>query len=117
MYTITKQFTFSASHQLTGLPANHQCARLHGHNYIVEAVLQAKQVDAVGFVRDYGDLTFIRDYIDAVLDHKHLNDCFTCNTTAENMAQVLYNKFVAVYPELVAIRISETTKTWAEYRK
>jgi 6-pyruvoyltetrahydropterin/6-carboxytetrahydropterin synthase len=117
MYTITKQFTFSASHQLTGLPANHQCARLHGHNYIVEAVLQAKHLDNVGFVRDYGELSYIGNYIDAVLDHKHLNDCFDCNTTAENMARVLYDKFVTQYPELVAIRISETTKTWAEYRK
>ena len=117
MFTITKQFTFSASHQLRGLPATHQCARLHGHNYIVEAVLQAKQVDAVGFVRDYGELGYIGNYIDAVLDHKHLNDVFECNPTAENMARVLYNKFFDVYPELVAIRISETTKTWAEYRK
>tara|TARA_R110000868_G_scaffold17071_4_gene75451 strand:+ start:9457 stop:9810 length:354 start_codon:yes stop_codon:yes gene_type:complete len=116
MYTITKQFTFSASHQLNKLPANHQCARLHGHNYIVEAVLQAKQLDNVGFVTDYGELSYIANYIDAVLDHKHLNDVFECNPTAENMARVLYDKFINIYPKLVAIRISETTKTWAEYR-
>jgi 6-pyruvoyltetrahydropterin/6-carboxytetrahydropterin synthase len=80
-------------------------------------VLQAKHLDNVGFVRDYGELSYIGNYIDAVLDHKHLNDQFDCNTTAENMARVLYDKFVTQYPELVAIRISETTKTWAEYRK
>ncbi|HUM68046.1 MAG TPA: 6-carboxytetrahydropterin synthase, partial [Chloroflexota bacterium] len=39
MYTISKQFHFSASHQLNGLPLEHQCARLHGHNYEVELIL------------------------------------------------------------------------------
>lgn len=39
MFRITKEFHFSASHQLTGLPEDHQCARLHGHNYIVEVEL------------------------------------------------------------------------------
>jgi hypothetical protein len=33
MYTIAKRFTFSASHIIGGLPADHRCARLHGHNY------------------------------------------------------------------------------------
>lgn len=35
MFRIRKEFHFSASHQLTHLPPDHQCARLHGHNYIV----------------------------------------------------------------------------------
>jgi 6-pyruvoyltetrahydropterin/6-carboxytetrahydropterin synthase len=115
-YQISKRFEFSASHQLTGLPADHQCARLHGHNYIVEVVLEATSLDAVGFVRDYGELSSIKQYIDALLDHKHLNDVFTFNPTAENMAAFLCGYFQAEYPELVAIRLSETPKTWAEYR-
>ena len=41
MYTITKRFAFSASHIIGGLPNGHPCARLHGHNYEVEVVLQA----------------------------------------------------------------------------
>jgi 6-pyruvoyltetrahydropterin/6-carboxytetrahydropterin synthase len=116
MYTITKQFSFSASHRLNGLPANHQCARLHGHNYTVEVVLKSKHLDAVGFVRDYGELAYIGNYIDAVLDHKHLNDCFDFNPTAENLAEALFDKFRLMYSELVAVRISETPRTWAEYR-
>ncbi|HBU96439.1 6-pyruvoyl trahydropterin synthase family protein, partial [Thalassospira lucentensis] len=40
MFTITKQFAFSASHQLAGLDADHPCSRLHGHNYIVEVELK-----------------------------------------------------------------------------
>lgn len=38
-YEITKEFHFSASHQLDYLPEGHQCKRLHGHNYIVKVTL------------------------------------------------------------------------------
>ncbi|RWP82168.1 MAG: 6-carboxytetrahydropterin synthase QueD, partial [Mesorhizobium sp.] len=43
MFHISKEFHFSASHQLTSLPPNHQCARLHGHNYVVVVQLSAKE--------------------------------------------------------------------------
>lgn len=116
-YTITKQFHFSASHVLEGLPAGHQCGRLHGHNYIVEVVLQSAQVNAHGFVRDYGELKPIKHYIDDVLDHRHLNDVFgTMQTSAENMARHLFDLWAPLVPELVAVRLSETPKTWAEWR-
>src|SRR5712691_5223799 len=49
MYTITKRFAFSASHIIGGLPADHRCARLHGHNYEVEVVLQSATLDPIGF--------------------------------------------------------------------
>ncbi|WP_189267921.1 6-pyruvoyl trahydropterin synthase family protein, partial [Streptomyces fuscichromogenes] len=58
MFTITKEFHFSASHVLDQLPSWHPCARMHGHNYIVVLELSAAD-DALtppGFVRDYRDL-------------------------------------------------------------
>ena len=67
MFTISKQFSFSASHQLSHLPADHQCARLHGHNYVVEVVLQREYLTGEGFVRDYGELSGVKEYIDAEL--------------------------------------------------
>ena len=122
MYTITKRFEFSASHQLTHLAAEqpgHQCARLHGHNYVVEVELQAAELNAAGFVRDYGELRPIKQYIDDVLDHRHLNDVFGTSeaTTAERLARALFTAFRVRVPELVAVRVSETPKTWAEYRR
>jgi hypothetical protein len=71
MYTITKQFHFSASHVIEGLPEGHPCARLHGHNYIVELVLQAPTLDRIGFVVDYGDLRPFKQLLDTELDHRH----------------------------------------------
>ena len=68
MYTITKEFHFSASHQLHGLPEDHQCARLHGHNYVVVIELRAEALNGHGFVRVYLDLAEFKRYIDDTLD-------------------------------------------------
>ena len=72
MYIITKEFHFSASHELKKLPENHQCYRLHGHNYILKVELQSKDLDNYDFVLDYGELSNIKIYIDKNFDHKSL---------------------------------------------
>ena len=59
MYTITKEFAF-LRRTLTLLPDDHQCARLHGHNYIVKIELNSLELDEVGFVTDYGDLSLLK---------------------------------------------------------
>ncbi len=116
MYTISKRFTFSASHIIDGLPEGHQCSRLHGHNYVVEVVLAAEQLDAVGFVVDYGELKPLKQVIDGELDHRHLNDVLPGATTAEAIARFLFDRARALWPQTVAVRVSETPTTWAEYR-
>lgn len=117
MYTISKRFEFSASHILTGLPDGHPCGRLHGHNYIVEVVLEGETLNGVGFVRDYNDLAGVKVWIDKVLDHRHLNDIVPGQPSAEGLARYIFDQFRGDIPELVAIRVSETPKTWAEYRE
>ncbi|PBB29307.1 MULTISPECIES: 6-carboxytetrahydropterin synthase QueD [Mesorhizobium] len=117
MFRITKEFHFSASHQLTSLPPDHQCARLHGHNYIVEVELSAKDLNAHGFVRDYHDLAPLKRYIDDSLDHRHLNEVLGHEqVTAEYLARHFYEWCKERLPETAAVRVSETPKTWAEYR-
>lgn len=115
MYKISKQFAFSASHILEGLPEDHPCSRLHGHNYIVTVYLKADTLNEVGFVKDYRELSLIKKYIDDNLDHRHLNDVFTVNPTAENMARELYTIFVKEIPQIYAVEVSETPKTSAIY--
>lgn len=116
MYTITKQFSFSASHVLDHLPEGHPCARLHGHNYIVELVLRSAELDRNGFVRDYNELSAFRHFLDDKLDHRHLDDIVDGPSTAENLARFLYDFAKRMWPEVVSVRVSETPKTWAEYR-
>ncbi|MCT2580950.1 6-carboxytetrahydropterin synthase QueD [Mesorhizobium sp. P16.1] len=117
MFRITKEFHFSASHQLTSLPSDHQCVRLHGHNYIVEVELAARGLNEHGFVRDYHDLAAFKHYIDETFDHRHLNEVLAHDcVTAECLAKHFYDWCKARFPETSAVRVSETPKTWAEYR-
>lgn len=120
-YTITKQFEFSASHRLRDLPAEHQCGRLHGHNYRVRVELTGP-VDPTGFVLDYGALAPFKQWIDDNLDHRHLNDLARFdeggdNPTAENLSMFLSAALHSVVdiPRAVLTRVwvSETPKTWA----
>lgn len=116
MYEIAKQFHFSASHIIEGVPENHPCGRLHGHNYVVELVLGSTRLDKTGFIVDYNELRPFGEFIRDNLDHRHLNDVLPGPTTAEFIAKYLYDKAKAMWPQTVAVRISETTRTWAEYR-
>jgi 6-pyruvoyltetrahydropterin/6-carboxytetrahydropterin synthase len=116
MFRISKEFHFSASHQLAHLPDDHQCARLHGHNYIVVVELSAAELNSDGFVRDYHELKPLKIYIDDVFDHRHLNDVMDVPSTAENMSKHFYDWCKARWHEVTAVKVSETPKTWAEYR-
>lgn len=117
MFTICKEFRFEASHQLTKMPEGHPCGRLHGHSYRVEIMLQSTKLDPYGFVVDYGELTaHFSKYIAENLDHRHLNDILE-DPTAELIARHLFQVAVDFWGDMVeAVRVSETAKTWAEYR-
>lgn len=139
MNQISKEFHFSASHTLHGLPNDHKCSNMHGHNYIVIVELRG-ELDDTGFVKDYGDLYPIKNWIDDVLDHAHLcrdkaeaeavfelmkllrgNEfeqrtfILGANTSAENLAKAIFTRFKTDFPQLKTVKVSETPKTWAEY--
>jgi 6-pyruvoyltetrahydropterin/6-carboxytetrahydropterin synthase len=126
MYTISKEFHFSASHQLDHLPEGHQCARLHGHNYIMVVELSGSRLDRVGFILDYGELGIVKDIVDG-FDHRHLNDFFTFNPTSENICRFVYEEVERILKENLGhkidhiddmgIGLSETPKTMAWYRR
>lgn len=116
-WEISKRFDFSASHVLGGLPADHQCARLHGHNYSVVLTLGANLLDQTGFVRDYGELAQFKKWIDAEVDHRHLNDLVPFNPTAENLAGWFFERCCDLgLTEIVAVTVEETPKTSATFR-
>lgn len=115
MYKISKQFAFSASHILEGLPQDHPCSRLHGHNYVVTVHLKSDKLNEIGFIKDYRELDSVKKYIDDTLDHRHLNDIFPFNPTAENIAKYLFETFSKDIRELYAVEVSETPKTTAIY--
>lgn len=115
MFAISKEFHFSASHLLEGLPDDHPCSRCHGHNYVAIFKLQSAELNDVGFVRDYRELKPVKEFIDDNFDHRHLNDVMDINPTAENMAKFLFDRFKDTFPNLVEVSICETPKTVATY--
>jgi 6-pyruvoyltetrahydropterin/6-carboxytetrahydropterin synthase len=118
--SISKEFSFSASHLLEGLPVNHKCGRLHGHTYRVRVEFSGER-DPVGFIIDYGELEWVRNLITTRLDHRHLNDVLDINPTAENIAEWLCDHvatWITSRPEGIriqslAVAVSETSMTWA----
>ena len=124
MYTISKEFHFSAGHHLEGLPKEHPCSTFHGHNYIVIVELEAEELDGPGFVLDYRALEPIKKFIDSTLDHKDLNVVLSFNPTAENIAKYIFEKvqelFTLMYVrsgiKLSSVSVKETDKTLAKYR-
>ena len=116
-YTITHDFSFSASHRLDGLPEAHPCGRLHGHNYVARVQLRADDLDINGMVFDWRDLRRFTRYIEEFLDHRHLNGVIEGNPTAERLADyLLYTVCHAVDLPPGAnldMGVSETPNTWA----
>ena len=114
MYTIYKVVGFAAAHHLTNVEPDHQCARVHGHNYRVEFELSSLDLDEHGFVLDYGVLKeLVSQY-----DHRDLND-FLENPTAELLAQELALQLDELLPPFIRIRyirVHENDTSWAEYR-
>lgn len=125
MWTICKRFEFSSAHHLPHLPADHPCARPHGHNYVAEVVLECRDLNTWGFVCDFRELDAVKRWLDTVWDHRDLNALAEgthrpVHTTSEALAMFLYYKVGELMPEvaplLAEVRISETPKTWASFR-
>lgn len=70
MITISKEFSWSSAHRILFHP---KCGRLHGHNYRMEVQLRYDgDLDAMGFVVDFGDLkSVVKPMIDLV-DHRYI---------------------------------------------
>lgn len=142
-FEISKTFAFAAAHRLTGLPEGHKCARVHGHNYVVEVRLASASLDRrTGFVLDYGDLAPFGAWLDAELDHRWLGSgalttedgtktdpVFYDTPTAELLAAYFRERLPGLVPGLgavlapagdqapepitIQVGVSETPKTWA----
>ena len=69
MYKLSKKFKFAAAHRLPQLSDNHQCSKIHGHNYSVIVDLYSNKLNDDEFVIDFGDLKSFQKYLDKYFDH------------------------------------------------
>jgi 6-pyruvoyltetrahydropterin/6-carboxytetrahydropterin synthase len=117
MYSISKQWRFSASHALDHLPESHKCHRLHGHNYTVGVRLKGSLLEADGMLVDYGDLNVdLGLWLADTFDHRHLNDVLD-KPTAERLAKFVYDRALLYdWGHLVtSVLVKETDGTSATY--
>ncbi|AOV17514.1 6-carboxytetrahydropterin synthase QueD [Acidihalobacter aeolianus] len=92
-YTLTVLTDFAAAHTLRGYPGD--CSRMHGHNWKLEAEVQATALDDVGMAVDFKVIKQAAREIAGELDHHYLNDLpafARVNPTAEQIAAYIYQR-------------------------
>ena len=107
VYEISKDFVFSAAHQIR--MHGGKCERLHGHNWRIRVHARASALNRIGMVIDFADLQRIVAELCARFDHRNINEVapFTeVNTTAENLARFFYVEANRQLAEMEGGRVS-----------
>ena len=113
---IFKEFRFEAAHRLPNVPADHKCARLHGHSFLVKIEVQGPVGEDSGWVMDFSQIAGAFDPILSRLDHYYLNEIPGLeNPTSEVLARWIWNELKPDLPELSSIVIRETCTSGCEY--
>ena len=115
---LTKEYTFEAAHRLPHVPADHKCARMHGHSFRVEISVAGEVAPGSGWLVDFGDITaIVEPLLKRELDHRTLNDVPGLeNPTSEVLCGWLWKRLAPQLPGLVAITVHETCAARCTYR-
>jgi hypothetical protein len=54
---LTRSYRFEAAHRLPMVPADHKCARMHGHSFEIEVTVAGEIDSRMGWLVDYADIT------------------------------------------------------------
>jgi len=119
-YEVYVKTHFSAAHSLKGYPGD--CARTHGHNWIIEAYVRCKKLDQIGIGIDFRDIKkAVKDVLSG-LDHFNLNELPAFrdeNPTSENIACFLYKEIGKIlnsdYAQVSKVKVCETPGAGAFY--
>ena len=93
MYEIKVTNRFAAAHNLREFHG--RCENLHGHNWFVEAVVRAAELDKIGLAVDFGVVKKLLAEVLDLLDHQYLNekDEFKAqNPSSENIAKFIFDR-------------------------
>lgn len=96
-YTMKILLDFAAAHLLRDYEG--VCNRLHGHNWKVEVLVTATELDDVGMGMDFKVIKDATRELIGKLDHRNLNDIppfDKINPTAENISEYLYSELAKV---------------------
>lgn len=114
---LRKTFQFEAAHKLPNVPADHKCARLHGHSFRVEVVVAGECDPKMGWLMDYADISEAFKPLLDQLDHYYLNDIPGLeNATSEMLARWIWDRLKPQLPLLAEIAVAETCMSRCVYR-
>jgi len=133
MYKVTRTIEFCYGHRLLNYKG--KCRHLHGHNAKAEIELYAEDLDPLGMVRDFEVIKkVVQVWIDENLDHKMIlckNDplipllkdlneshfIIDQNPTAEVISKLIYDYAASQNLPVSEVRLWETPKSYATYRR
>jgi 6-pyruvoyltetrahydropterin/6-carboxytetrahydropterin synthase len=130
MVFLTRKLYFSAAHRLRveGLSEEEnrrvfgECARLHGHNYVLEATFAGEPDPRTGMIIHLSDLdAIVRDRVIRELDHRNLDEDVaefkTAASTVEMLARYVWKRLEGAVPGagLHRVRIWEDPDSCADY--
>lgn len=114
---IFKEFTFEAAHRLPNVPADHKCARLHGHSFKVELHVRGPVDPQLGWIIDFADIKTVFRPLNDQLDHYYLNEIEGLeNPTSENLARWIWERIHRLLPRLSRVVVRETCNTGCVYQ-
>ncbi len=121
MYEIFVKTHFSAAHYLRNYPG--RCEHLHGHNWSVEVVVRARELNEIDVGIDFRDLKGVVNRVLEELDHTNINEHPAFreqNPSSELLARYIYRRvreelapFSGVEPARVTV--GETPQTGVTY--
>lgn len=113
---LVKEFTFEAAHRLPNVPADHKCARLHGHSFRCEVAVRGEVDRRTGWFIDYAEITEAFEPLRLKLDHYYLNEIAGLeNATSENVASWVWERLKGTLRGLHRITIRETCTARCDY--
>lgn len=115
-YELRIEVEFPAAHHLEGYPGD--CARPHGHNFVVEIFARSLKTDSLGMAMDFRDLKRAAKELIAGWDHQDLNtlpDFKNTPPTAEQIARIAYEKLRSVLSQREGTSLSKVT-VWENAR-
>jgi 6-pyruvoyltetrahydropterin/6-carboxytetrahydropterin synthase len=114
---LRKSFQIESAHRLPNVPPGHKCARLHGHSWVIEIVLEGPVGEETGWVMDFADVKAAFRPVFDQLDHHYLNDIPGLeNPTSERLAVWIWERLKPVLPLLSEVVIAETCTSRCVYR-
>jgi 6-pyruvoyltetrahydropterin/6-carboxytetrahydropterin synthase len=131
MYSVSKRIEFCYGHRL--LDYDGICKHPHGHNAVAEIEVRSGVLDGRNMVCDFSDIKrIVKGWIDREIDHKmilrhddplvqplqQLNEpifVVDSNPTVEHIAKLIFEYTRSQGLPVVAVRVWETTSSFATY--